>query len=370
MLRASLHEEPAHAKPIFSSLDWYLLQRLVRHHRVGPLLSYGLRRTRFTGIPEWVQSEWEAQRREAVANDLYHLQALEELARLFESRNIPFILLKGEALSQTCYPVEGLRPYNDLDLLIKEDSYGAAKAALTAIGFGLRYPHLESEKRELFGEIEFDRRGPRTLTVDLHWDTLMASWKSPSLLGETLAWDCPDRIQIGRHIVPVLGGEILLLFLCVHFAFHHVFDGLILLCDLFLTLKRNGINTDWDRLLQMAHRHQCRQAAYYALTCAQSLLGARVPTPVRNHLRPPAPIRLLMPTERLLVRDKEVPQMLERYVKFLLIDHEADRLRAARSWWRSSKAWAITRNDSRAPPDLSIPLHPAHEAHWVLQSTS
>lgn len=66
-------------------------------------------------------------------------------------------------------------------------------------------------------------------TADLHWDTLMASWGPPSLLDETIAWDAPDRIQLDRRIVPVLGGEILLLFLCIHFAFHHVLDGLILM---------------------------------------------------------------------------------------------------------------------------------------------
>lgn len=352
MLRASLREEPFRDAPTFSFLDWHLLQRLVRHHRVGPLLSYGLRRARFGEIPDWVQSEWEAQRRHAVANHLYHSQALEELARLFETRDIPFILLKGEALSKRCYPAEGLRPYNDIDILIRQNAYEAAKAALTSVGFQPRYPHLESEKRELFGEIEFDRHGPRILTVDLHWDTLMASWRPPSLLGETLAWDCPDRIQVGRQIVSVLGGEVLLLFLCVHFTFHHVFDGLILLCDLFLALGRDGNRTDWDRFLQMAHRYQCRQAAYYALTCAQSLLGAHVPTPVLNRLQPPVRVRLLMPTERLLVRDRAVPQILERYVKFLLIDNEAGRLRAVQSWWQSSKPWALTRSDTRSRSKL------------------
>ncbi|PWB79128.1 MAG: hypothetical protein C3F08_07445 [Candidatus Methylomirabilota bacterium] len=347
MLRASLHEEPFPAAPICSSLDWHLLQRLVHHHRVGPLLSYGLYRARFGGIPNGIRSKWEAQRREAIATGLYHLQALEELATRFDAQAIPFILLKGEALSKTCYPDEGLRPYNDIDLLIKEDSYEAARTVLTAAGFQPRYPHLESEKRKLFGEFEFDRQGPRLLTVDLHWDTLMVSWKPPSLLGETLAWDCPDRIYVGTQIIRVLGGEILLLFLCVHLAFHHVFDGLILLCDLFLALKRDGDRIDWDRFLQMAHRYQCRQAAYYALTSVQSLLGAHVPTLVLNQLRPPAKVRLLMPTERLLVRDRAVPQILERYIKFLLIDYETDRMRAAWSWWQSSKPWMMTRGGRR-----------------------
>lgn len=344
MLRASLSEASSDPAIVLSALDWSLLQRLVRHHRVGPLLSYSLRRSRIHGIPDWLRSEWEAQRRETVATALYHLQALEELAGLFKARDIPFILLKGEALSKICYPDEGLRPYDDIDLLIKEGSYEAAKAVLTEYGFRPRHPYLEIEKRELFGEVEFDRQGPRTLTVDLHWDTLMVSWGPPSLLSGAEAWSFAEQIQIGRRIVPVLGSEILLLHLCVHFTFHHAFNGLILLCDLFLVLRREGSRIDWDRLLRKADRYQCRHAVYYALTCVQSLLGAHIPSPILDRLRPAVPARLLMPVGRLLLRDRPVPQLLERYVKFLLIDDQAGRWRAAQSWWRSSKPWLIKRN--------------------------
>ena len=358
MLQASLAEASSDPAIVLSALDWSLLQRLVRHHRVGPLLSYSLRRSRIRGIPDWLRSEWDVQRHETVATALYHVQALEELAGLFEAHDIPFILLKGEALSKTCYPDEGLRPYTDIDLLIKEGSYETAKAALTECGFCLRYPHLETEKRELFGEVEFDRQGPRTLTVDLHWDTLMASWGPPSLLSGTEAWSVAEQIQIGGRLVPILGGETLLLHLCVHFTFHHAFDGLILLCDLFLVLRREGSRIDWDRLLRKADRYRCRYAVYYALTCVQSLLGAHIPSPILKRLRPAVPVRLLMPVTQLLLRDRPVPQMLERYVKFLLIDDQAGRWRAAQSWWGSSKPWLIKRNRASrrsATVDITAP---------------
>jgi hypothetical protein len=366
LLRASLSETFPDPTTVPSSLDWLLLKRLARHHRVGPLLSYSLRRSRIHGIPGQLRSEWDAQRREAVATSLYHLQALAKLAELFDSRNLPFILLKGEALSQTCYPDEGLRPYDDIDLLIKEDSYEAVKAALIAYGFHLRHPHLETEKRELFGEVEFDQQGPRTLTVDLHWDTLMASWGPPSLLGDTIAWEFPDQIQIGRQIVSVLGGEILLLHLCVHFTFHHALDGLILLCDLFLVLRRDDNRIDWDRLLRQADRYRCRHAVYYALSCVQSLLGAHIPSSILDRLKPAIPVRLLMPVGRLLLRDHAVPQLLERYIKLLLIDDQSDRWQAARCWWRSSKPWLIKR--SRAPrcsdtTDIAVPRTHEEDEH-------
>jgi hypothetical protein len=268
---------------------------------------------------------------------MYQQQVLGEVAGAFESRGVPFILLKGEALSKGLYPGDGLRPYGDLDLLIRPETYDAAKEILIGLGFRLRPSASEAEKRQLFGEIEFDRGGPITVTVDLHWDTLMASWEPGSLFNGDEVWSSLDRISLGSRVLPVLRGELLLLYLCVHFAFHHVFDGLLWLCDLVLLLGREADRIDWDRLIAMAGRCQCRHAAYYSLYFARVLMDAEVPPDVLDRLRPPAVIRGLMPSGHLLFRDALAPQMLERYVKFLLIDTQAGRNRALQSWFRSSK---------------------------------
>lgn len=342
MLRASLIDDPLDpAAP--TSLDWSLLQRMVRHHRVGPLLSHGVHRSRIVGVPDWLREAWEAQRRETIATTLYLQQTLGGLAEVFDRFGIPFVLLKGEALSRAFYPEDGLRPYSDIDLLIRPASYEAVRSLLMGFGFQLRRPTLEVEKRELFGEVEFDKQAHRVLTVDLHWDTLMASWGPPSLLGDVGTWESLERIECGGRLVPVMGGESLVLFLCVHYAFHHVLDGLILLCDLFLVLRRDADRIDWDRLVQMAHRHQCLQAAYYALASAHTLLGARIPSSVLEHLKPAQAIRLLMPVEGLLARERPVSQALERYVKLLMIDDQAGRWKALHGWWRSSKPWLVHR---------------------------
>jgi hypothetical protein len=165
----------------------------------------------------------------------------------------------------------------------------------------------------------------------------MASWEPQSLFGAPETWASVERIRLGKHDVPVLGGEALLLYLSVHFAFHHVFDGLILLCDLFLVLRRDAERIDWERLLGMAGRYRCRRALYYSLFFVREFLAAQVPPRVLDCLRPPAPIRYLMPSNRLLFREVRTPQMLERYVKFLLIDSRQGRRSALRAWCRSSK---------------------------------
>ena len=340
LARASLSVASSALDSVPSSLDWNLLMRMARHHRLEPLLCYGFRQSRFGAIPSSVREVWEACRRSTVVGAMHYQQVLGEIAAAFDDRRVPFVLLKGEALSKGLYPQEGLRPYGDIDLLIRPETYEAAKDILAGLGFRLRLPTKEGEKLRLFGEIEFDKKGPFTVTVDLHWDTLMTSWEPRSLFSGDEAWSSLDQISLGTRALPVLRGEFLLLYLSVHFAFHHVFDGLLWLCDLFLLLRRDEDRIDWDRLVAMADRCQCRHALYYSLLFVKALMAGEVPFGILDRLRPPATIRTLMPAGQLLFRDTLVPQMLERYVKFLLIDTQQGRWRAFQTWRQSSKRFS------------------------------
>ena len=340
LARASLSVASSALESVPSSLNWNLLMRMARHHRLEPLLCYGLRRSHVDGVPSSVREVWEACRRSTAVGAMYHQQVLGEIAAAFDDRRVPFVLLKGEALSKGLYPQEGLRPYGDIDLLIRPETYEAAKDILAGLGFRLRLPTKEGEKLRLFGEIEFDKKGPFTVTVDLHWDTLMTSWEPRSLFSGDEAWSSLDQISLGTRALPVLRGELLLLYLSVHFAFHHVFDGLLWLCDLFLLLRRDEDRIDWDRLVAMADRCQCRHALYYSLLFVKVLMAAKVPPEVLEQLRPPAVIRGMMPAGQLLFRESLVPQMLERYVKFLLIDTQQGRWRAFQTWFQSSKRFS------------------------------
>jgi hypothetical protein len=345
LVKASLSATLSAPERCPSPIDWTTLQRLARRHRLGPLLHYGLCRSRILGIPEWLRADWEEQHQDAVAIALYFQNALLEIAAAFDDHRVPFILLKGEALSNVLYPENGLRPYDDIDLLIRSEAYDAAKSILTKLGFRLRHPSKEVERRQLFGEVVFNKEGLRHLAVDLHWDTAMASWeRQSSFFSEHEAWASIDQVCLGGRTLPALSGEALLLYLCVHLAFHHTFDGLILLCDLLLVLRREAGRIDWERLVTMATRYRCRRALYYSLTFARALLGAEVPAGILDRVRPPASNQALMPAGRLLFRDTVVPLMLERWVKFLLIDTRQGRWRAVRALLGSSHPFLARRN--------------------------
>ena len=59
-------------------------------------------------------------------------------AAVAQATDAPGIVLKGPAISDRLYPDPGLRPYNDLDLLVARRALQDAKAALSAIGYEAR----------------------------------------------------------------------------------------------------------------------------------------------------------------------------------------------------------------------------------------
>jgi len=76
LVQASLAATPSPLETFPSSLDWVFLQRLASHHRLEPLLCYGLSRSPFTGIPSRVRAQWEAHRRHALYYSLLFVKAL------------------------------------------------------------------------------------------------------------------------------------------------------------------------------------------------------------------------------------------------------------------------------------------------------
>jgi len=167
-------------------------------------------------------------------------------------------------------------------------------------------------------------------TVNFHWDALMTVWEPRSHFSDDEIWATPDCIRLGNCRIPILNGEALLVFLCVHFAFHHEFDGLLLLCNLYLLLRCDAERINWNRLIAIASQCRCRTAFYYALFFAKAVMAAPVRSDILDRLRPPALTQALMPTGRPLFRDSIVPKMLERHVKFLLINSLEGRWRAFR----------------------------------------
>jgi hypothetical protein len=338
LLRPALHGQPLawggldRIRP-----DWERFLSLVRYHRLAPLLLRGLRENGSHELPPRVVADLHDQALYATARSLLILDALREVAREFQANAIPFLVLKGVVLSKDLYFEDMSRPTLDLDVLVHRSSYYRTKAVLGDIGYRVAEPQLECDKLAHFGEVEFVRMRGFPIQLDLHWDTLLASWEGHSVLASEDTWERARVLDMGTFSVATLAPEEHLVYLTTHLAFHHVFSGLLWLCDVFLLLKKYGDQLDWDRVHFEAQRSGGKRALQYTIVIAVDLLDAPLPHGVRQALRDVPRHWRLIPLERVLMGAGPPSQAIERSMKFLLVDGTWRRVRAISAWWGSQK---------------------------------
>jgi hypothetical protein len=178
------------------------------------------------------------------------------------------LLFKGPATAIR-YPEPGLRPMDDIDLLVPPDDADRAEAALTAAGWKLiQRPGEHYDAAFLHPEVPH-------LPVELH--RALSTWDDD---GTRLTI---QRLWQARRPKSVLGVQTLvlppeedLIALAAHAAkpFHN-FSRLIWAVDLAM-LVHDEPDLDWDRLLALARTVRCRTAVAMGLRLA-TRLGAPVP---------------------------------------------------------------------------------------------
>jgi hypothetical protein len=102
------------------------------------------------------------------ARHLLMTRALATILRHFATSDLAVIVLKGPVLAETVYPDPALRPFSDLDLLVRPEDRRRADLALRALG----YQPLADEHSWDF-DIAFDGatvyESAAGVRVDLHW---------------------------------------------------------------------------------------------------------------------------------------------------------------------------------------------------------
>ncbi len=91
-------------------------------------------------------------------------------AAVAQATDAPGIVLKGPAISDRLYPDPGLRPYNDLDLLVARRALQDAKAALSAIGYEARIQFRRGFEVAHGHTLDLVRAvGRKSVHVEVHW---------------------------------------------------------------------------------------------------------------------------------------------------------------------------------------------------------
>lgn len=114
---------------------WDRLIALAHHHRVTPLLAY---RAQCGDLPEWPPEVMRRLQKSLHTCRLRHLAGSRELARIsaaFKAADTSFIPLKGPSLADEAYADTGLRPFDDLDVLVEPSHTSRVETILMDLGY-------------------------------------------------------------------------------------------------------------------------------------------------------------------------------------------------------------------------------------------
>ncbi|OAD22691.1 hypothetical protein THIOM_001494, partial [Candidatus Thiomargarita nelsonii] len=261
-----------------STANWDSIFQASEKYRVTPLLYH---RLKHLGVPAPLMKKLKTAH---VANlwintDLYN--ELSKILSTLQQAGIPVIVLKGAHLAEKVYSNIALRSMNDLDILIRKTDLFAAEKKLLEMGYS---SSRETDIEEVCAEFhQLPALIKPNAAVEIHWTIEYPT--SPFKIDVDGLWKRAQATTIAGVETLVLSPEDLLLHLCLHTAFHHIFQfGLRPFYDIWETIRH--YNIDWEQVQLRSHEWDANNSIYLALYLAKTSFDANVPNEVLEKLKP------------------------------------------------------------------------------------
>lgn len=259
---------------VAGGLDWKYLLALALDHNVGGLLYWNLKKaSQRSFVPFEVWGNLTALYRSEMARYLIFADELERLLTCFNQAKIPVIVLKGMALAEKLYGNPGLRPMQDIDLLIHQQDRLKAGSILREKGYVVDHSHDEKIVWQ-YSYLHWEKR----VAVDLHWHlTTVSNFNWTTDVDLANMWAATEKILVGGAEALIFNPTSQLIYLAIHLAVHHNFDTLIQLCDVNQAVIQYTGLLYWLRLIRKARAYRVKNIVYFALYFARALLNSPVP---------------------------------------------------------------------------------------------
>jgi hypothetical protein len=257
---------------------------VAEEERLGPLLYRAVRRQNL--VPPAVEEALRAARYSmAVRDRLLHGELVAILDRL-SVQGVGVVLLKGAALVHTVYAGAGLRPMEDLDLLVHREDVRPALAVLIEQGYERAGIEVRPDADLLYeNELKLDRAGPLPFWVEVHWSLFDVPYYQ-RVLPMDWFWQTALAVQVGGSAAFVLGPEAQVLHLCGHIVLQHGDEraSLLWLHDVAEVLVHYRDQLDWEGLLNRAQECRLVLPVQQVVGRVAEQWGAPVPAPVLSRL--------------------------------------------------------------------------------------
>jgi len=238
-----------------------------------PLLAY----VRNGGVvPDGADEERKRTMREIGVRNLFVRTRLFGLTDALERAGVPPIVLKGAHLIHVAYPF-GVRPLEDIDLLVDRAHYEQVDAVLRAAGYEARVEGMDLWTHLTFSNkiTYMNRKEHPVIPIDVHYS--LGPYPYLGALGPDVLEGRTETIETDQGRLRVLAPEALLLHLCLHLFQHHFDDWEVSCCDIVTALRLFGDRLDWRSFEALVREHRLSLPVAYAFGKAAELASVTVP---------------------------------------------------------------------------------------------
>jgi hypothetical protein len=257
-------------------LVWWNLREMVTDEAASAPLRDGYRAA-------WIRNQHLLARVAPVLDALHHA-------------GIETLVLKGAALALTTYERPGLRPFGDVDVLVRPDLASEAHAVLARLGWAPFRTLAPALRSALHGMGYTDATGA---TLDLHAYAL-AECAVPGI--DEGFWSRARTVEVNGVGTRVLAPADAFLHVCVHGLRYHDIPTSQWMADAVMVVRQSGHALDWRTLVDEARARRLTLQLDHALGLLDPAL-VDPPADVRATLRAVAPTWW----ERLECRAKQRP---------------------------------------------------------------
>lgn len=201
------------------------------------------------------------------------------LLKAMNQEGIVTMLLKGAALIPTAYRDTGVRPMDDLDVLVPHDRAKLAMDLLLARGWTSEFRNHQALIDSLHA-CHF--RHPKEGNLDLHWHLMHADCRSGA---DDDFWKGCVPLRWEGMNVSVLQPADQLLHTCEHGPRFNSVPPLRWLADAWKIIRAAGESLDWDRLCSQAARRQLTLPVRLTIDWLEENVGSAAPKEALRHLR-------------------------------------------------------------------------------------
>jgi len=252
---------------------------------VLPMLYFSLQNAGILAdFPEEFVARCKESWRQTTLANMRLLHDFSQIALLFQAADIPIIALKGIYLANHVYPHSGMRQMGDIDLLIPESDLPSAREILFHLGYTqldvVAYDNIQAEIEIAHHLAPFVKEG--SPTIELHWHIVKPGEGHYVFPAEEL-WRRTVACQIGTSSTLALTREALLVHLCMHVSYHHLFAfGLRPLYDVHTLISLYGDTLDWDEIASIGASWRVAAGIHLTLAVVQQLFGTPIPPHYQN----------------------------------------------------------------------------------------